>query len=161
MRLRPSMRDNFRYILVHIIPDDFYESRDLYRAISESVMCLYGDSIMAKMWPSVMQVFGPYAIIRCRRGMETYLETALSAIHHIQGVPAAIHPLKTSGTIRTLKEKIGKTPDKRSGKAIISGITCDVVVFRQGRIDLKEKGIYHEIPRYITEEDTEDLYYDE
>jgi hypothetical protein len=31
----------------------------------------------------------------------------------------------------------------------------------QGRIDLKEKGIYHEIPRYITKEDIEDLNYDE
>lgn len=161
MRLRPSMRENFRYILVHIIPGDLYESRDIYRAISESVMSLYGDSTTAKMWPSVMQISGPYAIIRCRRGMEKCLETALSAVSHIQGVPAAMHPLKTSGTIHTLTEKIPKNPENRSGKATISGITCDVIIFRQGRIDLKEKGIYHEIPRYITEEDTEDLYNDE
>lgn len=151
------MRENFRYILVHIIPEDTYESRDIYHAIADSTMSLYGDTITAQMWPSVMQVFGPYAIIRCRRGLEKHLETTLSAISQIQGRPAAVHPLRTSGTIRTLKEKIPGDPDNRSGKAIISGNPYDVIVSRGGRIDLKEKGIYHDIPRYITEEDTEDL----
>lgn len=33
--------------------------------------------------------------------------------------------------------------------------------FPAGRIDLKEKGINLKIPLYITEEDIEDLYYDE
>lgn len=161
MRLRPSMRENFRYVLVRVTSDSVFESRDLYRSIAESVISLYGDSIMAQIWPSVMQVSGPYAIIRCRRGLEHRLETALSAISQIQSIPAAIHPLKTSGTIRTLKEKIPPCTEKRSAKAVISGIPRDVIVSKQGRIDLKEKGIYHEIPRYITEEDTEDLYYDE
>jgi ribonuclease P/MRP protein subunit POP5 len=155
------MRENFRYVLAHIIPDEPYESRDIYRAIAESVMSLYGDDITAKMWPSVMQVSGSYAIIRCRRGMEKQLETALSVITHIQGIPAAVRPLRTSGTIRTLKEKIPHHPEKRYGKATISGLICDVIILENGRIDLKEKGIYHEIPRYITAEDTEDLDYDE
>lgn len=161
MRLRPSMRENFRYILVHIVPDTTYESRDIYRAVAESVVSLYGDHIAALLWPSVMQVYGSYGIIRCRRGLEKNLETALCAVTQIQGVPAGIHPIRTSGTIRTLVEKIPKNPDKRSGKAVISGTQCGVWISKRGRIDLKEKGIYHEIPRYITEEDTEDLYYDE
>ncbi|HOL42377.1 MAG TPA: Rpp14/Pop5 family protein [Methanospirillum sp.] len=161
MRLRPSMRENFRYVLARISPDFPFESRDLYRSIAESVTSLYGDGIAAQIWPSVMQVSAPYAIIRCRRGMEHYLETALSAIAQIQGIPAAIHPQKTSGTIRTLQEKIPSCITKRNAKVVISGVRYDAVVSIQGRIDLKEKGIYHEIPRYITEEDTEDLYYDE
>ena len=161
MRLRPSMRENFRYVLVRITSDSVFESRDLYRSIAESVVSLYGDRITAQIWPSVMQVSGSYAIIRCRRGLEHDLETALCAISQIQGTPAAIHPLRTSGTIRTLKEKMPLCTEKRSAKAVISGVPCDVVVSMQGRMDFKETCIYHEIPRYITEEDTEDLYYDE
>ena len=161
MRLRPSMRENFRYILAVITPDLTFESRDIYRAIAESVMSLYGDSIAAQVWPSVMKVEGSHVIIRCRRGTEQYLETALSAISLIQGIPAGVRPVKTSGTIQTLKEKIRSHTDKRDAKAVVSGITCDVIVDMQGRIDLKEKGIYHEIPRYITKEDIEDLNYDE
>jgi ribonuclease P/MRP protein subunit POP5 len=161
MRLRPSMRENFRYVLVRIIPGEIYESRDIYHATAESVISLYGDGTAAQMWPSVMQVSGAYAIIRCRRGMEKLLETALSAITHVQGVPSALHPIKTSGTIKTLKDSVPKKGDNRPGKAVISGITYGVIISRRGRIDLKEKGIYLEIPRYITEEDTEDLYYDE
>jgi len=105
MRLRPSMRENFRYILAVITPDLTFESRDVYRAIAESVMSLYGDSIAAQVWPSVMKVEGSHVIIRCRRGTEQYLETALSAISLIQGIPAGVRPVKTSGTIQTLKEK--------------------------------------------------------
>ena len=161
MRLRPSMRENFRYILGRIIPDLTLESRDLYRSIAESVTSLYGDSISAQMWPSVPFLCGSYGIVRCRRGMERELETALSAITQIQGIPLAVRPVKTSGTIRTLKEKIPKWCEKQTAKAVISNITCDVLVSRRGKIDLKEKGIYHDIPRYITVEDTEDLYYDE
>lgn len=161
MRLRPSMRENFRYILAVITPGLTFEPRDLYKAIAESVMSLYGDSIAAQVWPSVMKVEGSFVIIRCRRGTEHYLETALSAISFIQSIPAGVRPIRTSGTIRTLREKIQPCTDKRDGKAVVSGITCDVVVYMQERIDLKEKGIYHEIPRYITKEDIEDLYYDD
>ena len=161
MRLRPSMRENFRYILIEIVPEISCESRDIYRATAESVTSLYGDSIASLMWPSVMQVAGSYAIIRCRRGMEKKLETALAAINTIQGTPAAVHSLKTSGTIKTLQESIPKERGFRQGRVVIAGKTYDAVISRRGRIDLKEKGIYLDIPRYITEEDTEDLYYDE
>ena len=161
MRLRPSMRENFRYILIHIVPEQTCDQRDIYRAVAESVTSLYGDSVTAAIWPSVMKVSGPFAIIRCRRGTEKRLETALAAITGIQGSRAAVHPVRTSGTIQTLVGHIPGDLMIRPGKAVISGNTCDVLVSSRGRIDLKEKGIYLEIPRYITEEDTEDLYYDE
>ena len=147
MRLRPSMRENFRYILVHIIPDPDYQSREIYRSTAESAISLFGDSIVAQMWPSIMQVSGPYAIIRCRRGLEKKLETAVSAITQIQGIPAAVHPVKTSGSIKTLREIIPNEPEIRKGKAIISGKTYEVKVSCRRRIDLNEKGIYLEIPR--------------
>lgn len=155
------MRENFRYILAQIIPGVPYESRDIYRAVAESVMSLYGDSTSAQMWPSVIQIHDQQVIIRCRRGQEKNLETALSAITAIQGTPAAVHPVKTSGTIRALSKYIQKNSETRQGTATVKGKNFEVLVSRRGRIDLKEKGIYLEIPRYITEEDTEDLNYDE
>lgn len=157
MRLRPTMRENFRYILVRIIPEtSVFESLELYRAVSDAVETLFGDTESARIWPSIMIVSGCHAIIRCRRGKEMYLETALATVTHIQNRGAAVHPICTSGTIRTLREKIPGDMQIRPGAVMIGGTTCDAFFLRGGRIDLKEKGIYHDIPRYITEEDIED-----
>jgi len=155
------MRENFRYILAVITPDLTFESRDVYRAIAESVMSLYGDSIAAQVWPAVMKVEGSHVIIRCRRGTEKKLETALSSITSVQGTRSALHPVRTSGTIKTLREIIPKVMRNREGRAVIAGNTYEVIIAGRGRIDLKDKGIYLDIPRYITKEDTEDLNYDE
>jgi len=155
------MRENFRYILARISPMNEFESRDIYRAVAESVITLYGDDIAAHMWPAVMQVKGPYVIIRCRRGTEKKLETALSSITSVQGTRSALHPVRTSGTIKTLREIIPKVMRNREGRAVIAGNTYEVIIAGRGRIDLKDKGIYLDIPRYITKEDTEDLNYDE
>ena len=153
---------NFRYLLIRVAPDTIaYESRDLYRSIVEAVESMYGDLPAARIWPSVVFVSGQYSIIRCRRGLEESLEAALATITSIMNVPVAVHPVLTSGTIRTLQDKIPDERIVRKGRVIISKHSYDAVFHLNGGIDLKENGIYHEIARYITEEDTEDHYYDE
>ena len=49
----------------------------------------------------------------------------------------------------------------RTGKVKVNEKWISVEINSADRIDLKEKGINHNMPLYITEEDIEDLHYDE
>lgn len=156
------MRENFRYILVRLTPEtNEIENLDLFLAVSDAVISLYGDLESARMWPSVMEVSGNCAIIRCRRETVKELETALATITLVAGAPAAVHPVCTSGTIKTLREKRSPACSEQTGRVVIDKVPYDCVFLHGGRIDLKEKGINLGTPRYITEEDTEERYYDE
>lgn len=156
------MRENYRYILVRVTPYIIaIEGRDLFLAVSDAVISLYGDLESARMWPSVMEVSGHQAIIRCRRETVKELETALATITEIAGEPAAVHPVCTSGTIKTLRKKRSLARYEKTGRVVIDKTPYDCIFLHGGRIDLKEKGINLGTPRYITEEDTEERYYDE
>lgn len=162
MRLRPSMRENYRYILIRFTPEKIViEGLDLFLAVSDAVISLYGDLESARMWPSVMEVTGHQAIIRCRRETVKELETALATITEVGGEPVAVHPVCTSGTIKTLREKRSPVCSEQTGRVVIDKVPYDCIFLQGGRIDLKEKGINLGTPRYITEEDTEERYYDE
>lgn len=164
MRLRPSMRENYRYVLVNIhLTGGNPDPRDIYLAASESFSALFGEFKSARAWIAVMESSDRHAIIRYRRGMDTQVEAALAAVCAIGGYQAAIHPVRISGTIRTLRERISRQGKKsaRTGAVKMGEYTYKVDIHPSGLIDLKEKGINLQIPLYITEEDIEDLYYDE
>ena len=164
MRLRPSMRENYRYILAEIqVTGSTPESRDIYLAASEAYSSLYGDLESSKAWIAVMESSDRHAIFRYRRGLDSHVEAALAAVCQINGSVAVIHTLKISGTIRTLREqKSGqKLVSTREGRVKMGEGHYKAVIRSSGEIDLKEKGINLHIPLYITEEDIEDLYYDE
>jgi ribonuclease P/MRP protein subunit POP5 len=163
MRLRPSMREDYRYMLAMITPSFQGDAKEVYHAVHEAFQCLYGDILGARAWIAVMEYSNPWVIFRYRRGEDNRVETALACTGSIAGVPVAIHTVRRSGTIRTLREII-----KRKGVECTRSVTIrmneemlQAVVIPPGRINLKGKGINLQIPLYITEEDIEDLYYDE
>lgn len=163
MRLRPSMREDYRYILAIITPSFQGDAKEIYHAIHEAFQSLYGDVLGARAWIAVMEYSNPWVIFRYRRGEDTRVETALACTGTISGTPVAIHTIKRSGTIRTLREKIKR--DKagciRTGNVQIHEEIHQAIFVSPGRINLKEKGINLQIPLYVTEEDIEDLNYDE
>jgi ribonuclease P/MRP protein subunit POP5 len=162
MRLRPSMRENYRYILATVASKEQIDAKDIYLAISDTFCSLFGEIQASYAWVAVMEYTQPHTIIRFRRGYEQKVETAMAAITTIKGVTAVIHPLKTSGTIKTIREEIWKTDNSyRSGRVKFHEEWFSVRIQPHGWIDLKEKGINPNIPLYITEEDIEDLHYDE
>ena len=164
MRLRPSMRENYRYLLARIHSQSgLSDPKEVYLAASESFSALFGESEASRAWIAVMESSDHHAIFRYRRGMDTRVEAALAAVCSIGGRPAVIHPVRISGTIRTLREKNSATNRESSkpGMARIGETRHNVNIYPSGYIDLKEKGINLQIPLYITEEDIEDLYYDE
>lgn len=164
MRLRPSMRENYRYMLVRISSHkSFYEAKEIYLAASESFRALFGEGEAARAWIAVMETTEVYAIFRYRRGSDKRIEAALASVCFIGGEPSALHPILISGTIRTLREEIKKRKicPVRTGVVKQGEFWHPAGISSTGRIDLKEKGINLQIPLYITEEDIEDLYYDE
>jgi len=164
MRLRPSMRENYRYILARIAPGGVaWDAREVYLAASEAITSLLGDAESSRAWVAVMEAGAGYAIFRYRRGLDESVEAALAGVSAIGGRPAAVHPLRISGTIRTLREQRQRilTSTPRPGRVRIQGGIHEAEIFPSGQIDLKEKGINLQIPLYITEEDIEDRYYDE
>ena len=164
MRLRPSMRENYRYLLARINSSDgSTDPKEVYLAASESFSALFGEGEASRAWIAVMESSDRHAIFRYRRGMDTRVEAALAAVCSIGGHPAVIHPIRISGTIRTLREKKSGTnwESSKPGMARTGETMHNVNIFPSGHLDLKEKGINLQIPLYITEEDIEDLYYDE
>ncbi len=164
MRLRPSMRENYRYMLAEIrVAGQTPQPREIYLAASEVFSSLFGDLEASKAWIAVMESSDRHAIFRYRRGMDTCVEAALAAVCRINGNEAVIHTVRISGTIRTLRElKSGpKLISTRGGVVKMGDCHYMAVIRSSGEIDLKEKGINLHIPLYITEEDIEDLYYDE
>jgi ribonuclease P/MRP protein subunit POP5 len=164
MRLRPSMRENYRYMLARISSQkQLHEAKEIYLATSESYRSLFGEGEAARTWLAVMETTGMYTIFRYRRGSDKHIEAALATVCFIGGEPSAIHPMLISGTIRTLREEMKKKQiySARTGKVKQGEIWYFAKICPTGRIDLKEKGINLQIPLYITEEDIKDLYYDE
>ncbi|PWR69944.1 Rpp14/Pop5 family protein [Methanospirillum lacunae] len=162
MRLRPSMRENYRYILTRVVSKEQIDAKDIYLSISDSFISLFGEVQASYAWVAVMEYSQPYTIIRFRRGYEQKVETAMAAVTNVKGIAAVLHPLKTSGTIKTIREEISKGENSyRSCRVKYHDEWFSVRILPQGWIDLKEKGINPNIPLYITEEDIEDLHYDE
>jgi RNase P/RNase MRP subunit POP5 len=158
------MRENYRYMLVRIFsPKPPCETKEIYLAASESFRALFGERDAARAWIAVMETCGMYTIFRYRRGSDKLVEAALAATCFIGGIPSVIHPVLISGTIRTLREEMKKKEicSVRTGVVKHGDLWYSADIFPTGQIDLKEKGINLQIPLYITEEDIEDLYYDE
>ncbi|PKL59892.1 MAG: hypothetical protein CVV33_05495 [Methanomicrobiales archaeon HGW-Methanomicrobiales-4] len=164
MRLRPSMRENYRYMLARISSQKpISEAKEIYLAASESYRSLFGEEEAARTWIAVMETTGTYTIFRYRRGSDKRIEAALAAVCFIGSEHSAIHPMLISGTIRTLREEMKKKQisSAKTGKVKLGVFWYSAEIRQTGQIDLKEKGINLQIPLYITEEDIEDLYYDE
>jgi ribonuclease P/MRP protein subunit POP5 len=160
------MRENYRYLLARINPDNpSYDAKEIYLAVSEAFSSLFGEIKSAHTWIAVMEASNRFVIFRYRRGMDTQVESAIASVCCISGVPVALHPLKKSGTIRTLREEqkklINLCAPSHEGSIKRGDAWYPAVISQSGQIDLKEKGINLQIPLYITEEDIEDLYYDE
>jgi RNase P/RNase MRP subunit POP5 len=157
------MRENYRYILARICPPArTFEAKEVYMAAAEAFSSLFGEIESARAWIAVMECSGQHAIFRFRRGTDPMVEAALASVCRIGETFVAIHPIRTSGTIRTLREERDRFFQPLiNGRINQENKWYQAVFSRSGEIDLKEKGINLQIPLYITEEDIKDRYYDE
>jgi ribonuclease P/MRP protein subunit POP5 len=162
----PTLREKKRYILVSLDPGELEpDPRQLYLAIQEAAGSLFGDSTAADIHAAVVAGEGGYAIIRCRRGTEDQLATALATVIAINGERAALRTKAVSGTIHALKKKIRpSSPDVNASPpgVVIGDLTIDdrtfVPFWRKGnKVNLMEKGFKNRELLFLTQEDIEEL----
>jgi|WetSurMetagenome_2_1015567.scaffolds.fasta_scaffold08450_6 ribonuclease P/MRP protein subunit POP5 len=162
----PTLREKKRYILVSLDPGGLEpDPRQLYLAIQEAASSLFGDSTAAGIHAAV--VFGEkgYAIIRCRRGTEDPLATALATVVAINGERAVLRTEAVSGTIHALKRRMrpsGSGVDATAsgvviGDQVIDGRMFMPVWWRGNKVNLMEKGFKNRELLFLTQEDIEEL----
>jgi ribonuclease P/MRP protein subunit POP5 len=156
----PAMRTKRRYILVRIVPYGLVlDQREVYLSVIEAATSLWGDAAMGLAQPAVVFCDGAYAIVRCRRGTEKDLATALATVTAIGDEPVALRTVATSGTIRALRRRMRPIrPDSETGTGEVRIGDRDFSVYRYPRqkVDLVEKGIKHQKSLFFTESDMEE-----
>jgi RNase P/RNase MRP subunit POP5 len=103
-------RERHRYILFKIILDknNGFSEQELLKAIWQSIWNLFGLKEASKMgmWLVRMDIDKKYGIMRCSHKTKEYLISALTLIKEISGNRVILSPIKTSGTIRGIKDII-------------------------------------------------------
>jgi ribonuclease P/MRP protein subunit POP5 len=159
----PTLREKRRYLLVALEPaGTAIDQKELYYALSEATTQLWGDAMAAVITPAVVASEGQFFIIRCRRGTEHELATALSTIISCRDTRIALRMIAASGTIESLRGKMpaGKTPGQELGvptecrfdKKMYQVIQCN-----GQKVDVIEKGFKNTNRLFLTREDMEEL----
>jgi len=157
----PTLRENRRYILARIEPAGTApDPKDLYYAVSEAVTSLWGDAMAATIVPAVIAIEEGYAIIRCRRGSEKELATALSTVTSCRDNRLALRILAASGTIESLRERIRSfarpDPDGTGPGCVTFGNKEWTVRYCHGqKLDVIEKGFKNTNRLFLTRDDLE------
>ncbi|HVN65531.1 MAG TPA: Rpp14/Pop5 family protein [Methanomicrobiales archaeon] len=152
----PSQRERRRYILARFAPEGIApDPRELYAAVAEACTALWGDVAASEISPSVMAWEG-HAILRCRRGTEDRLATALATITRIGEERAAVRTITTSGTLHAIRSRPSPRQEVlREKKVGIGGRVFLAKAYPGQKVDLIEKGIKGKELLFFTDEDGE------
>lgn len=155
----PTMREKKRYLLARVVPHGITpDGKSVYYLLQETLGGLFGDAGAAEINMSVVYSEGGYIIVKCRRGMEKCLETALSFVTGDAGVVFALRPVLVSGTIAALKRRIPESPSPgEEGDITFGGEEFEYLFRSQEKVDLHQKGIKHQKILYFTREDIEEI----
>jgi ribonuclease P/MRP protein subunit POP5 len=155
------MRDKRRYVLARTTPLWFCpDTKSLYLVIQEAITSLYGDVIAAEIQMAVVYGDNEFCIIRCRRGCEGKLETALSTVSCMNEQGFSLRSFAVSGTIHALKKRIekcrkGPVPEARELK--IGERIFEAYYFPGQKVDVLEKGFKSRELLFLTETDIEEM----
>jgi len=154
----PAMREKRRYILVRILPYGVTpDQKDVYLSVIEAATSLWGDVAVGLAQPAVVFCDGGYAVVRCRRGTEKDIATALATVTAIADERVALRTVATSGTIRALRRRIRPIrPLLETGEVMIGEDSFTVYRYPRQKVDLVEKGIMHQKSLFFTETDLEE-----
>jgi ribonuclease P/MRP protein subunit POP5 len=152
----PSQRERRRYVLVRFVPEGISpDPREVYAAVVEACTSLWGDTVSSEISPSVMAGEG-HAIIRCRRGTEEQLITAISTITRIGGERAALRPVTTSGTLHAIRSRMFPRPELLWERKVgIGGRIFLARAYSGQKVDLIENGIKGQEMLFFAAEDGE------
>jgi len=96
-----------RYILFKIIREDnaYFEQQEFLRSIWQSIWRYFGMKEANKigLWLLEMNLEKNFIIIRCTHKTKEILISALTFLNEVNEKKVIISPIKSSGTIRTIK----------------------------------------------------------
>ncbi len=152
----PSHRERRRYVLARFQPEGIApDPREVYAAVVEACTSLWGDAAASEISPSVMAWEG-HAIVRCRRGTEDRLVTALSTITRIAGGRAALRTIATGGTLHAIRQRGHPLPGPLGERKMSVGGRAFLARSYPGqKVDSVEKGIKGQEFMFFTDEDGE------
>ena len=154
--LPPTLRENRRYLLLRITPATLKaDERELYFAVSDAVTALFGDTIGAEVHTATIVREGEYLILRCRRGREDTLCTAIATIRSVNGTPVHLTTISTSGTIKALRRGIR---GEKKGDSIICTINeaeRTGILYADEKIDLIRRDMKGQDVVFLTKDDME------
>jgi ribonuclease P/MRP protein subunit POP5 len=158
----PTLREKRRYILVRIDPAGTeIDQKDLYYAVSDAVSQLWGDAMAAVIMPAVVAANGQFVIIRCRRGTEHELATAISTITVCRDTRIALRMVAASGTIESLNDRVPRqtAPDleHHQGECMVDKKLYQISCCNGQKVDVIEKGFKNTNRLFLTKEDLEEL----
>ena len=127
------------------------------------------------MQPSVLAVEEGHVILRCRRGAEREFAIALSTLVTCRDIPVALRIRAVSGTIESLRERIGMVSPQETSAAGQDSIPADdgtcgtpqyqfdsipveIVVCHGHKVDALEKGFKNTRRLFLTTEDLEIIH---
>jgi RNase P/RNase MRP subunit POP5 len=97
-----------RYILFKIIKEEgtVFDKQDFLRAIWQSIWRYFGmkDANKIGLWLLTLSLEENYGIIRCSHTMKETIISALTLVKEINGKNVILSPVKTSGTLNTIKK---------------------------------------------------------
>jgi len=97
-----------RYILFKVIKEDkaHFEQNEIIKAIWQSIWRYFGlkEANKTGLWLTEFNLEAGYGIIRCSHQTKEILISALTLVNEISGKRVILSPIKTSGTIKTIKK---------------------------------------------------------
>ncbi len=111
--LPPTLREKKRYIAFDLFSENKINKDELIVFLWNCIVNIYGEIESSKinLWLINFKIIKNSqrrqyrCIIKCRRGYETEMITALNSITKYKNSRVVIHTLATSGTIKTLDDK--------------------------------------------------------
>lgn len=111
--MKPTLRDNYRYVVVRIVSDYQLSKEDLDKIVQRDLVPVIGQIHYSKVMPKVVffDRFKQSGIIRCLNEGNELLRSGLSIITSYNSEKVHVMPVFTSGTIRKAKEVMNKKTD--------------------------------------------------
>ena len=100
-------KKHLRYFLVKLVADNALTKESFHLSLRNSTTQFFGEVGLIEIGPEVIAFNQERyeAIVRCRKKAAEKFRAAIALITEINGKPAAALVMKTSGTVRALKEK--------------------------------------------------------
>jgi ribonuclease P/MRP protein subunit POP5 len=108
MKRLPSLRKKKRYIGFELLSDGEIREEELSKEIVSSAHSLFGDLGVGELALRLIEWDGRRGAIRCRHDKTAEARSALAVMNSVGGKKVGVRVLTISGTIRGIKEKLGK-----------------------------------------------------